>query len=192
MIAIFACASSAMAEELVPPGNSAVNQYTETFPTSGGDKEAKHGSGKGRSPAKVLGERNAQKLEEHGPDGREAAQVAAATAPSPVAATPEPEPGDEETSDERGGAAGNGGGNGGGDATVAPARPVVGATNGGATPPVDEAAESSGSSGFGEVLAQATGTSSSGGLGLLLPLAILATAVWALASLRRRSRRTAH
>ncbi|HEU4736290.1 MAG TPA: hypothetical protein VFS48_04595, partial [Solirubrobacterales bacterium] len=47
-----------------------------------------------------------------------------------------------------------------------------------------------GSSGFGEVLAEATG-SSSGETGLLLPLTILATAAWALAFLwRQRNRPT--
>jgi hypothetical protein len=45
-----------------------------------------------------------------------------------------------------------------------------------------------GSSGLGEVIGEATGSSSSGGPGFLLPLAIVAAIAWALAYLRRRRR----
>lgn len=34
-VAIAAFPSAAKAQRVVPPGNSAVNQYTETFPTAG-------------------------------------------------------------------------------------------------------------------------------------------------------------
>ena len=45
-----------------------------------------------------------------------------------------------------------------------------------------------GSSGLGEVIGQATGSSSSGQLGLLLPLLILAVATWAVAYVLRQRR----
>ncbi len=48
----------------------------------------------------------------------------------------------------------------------------------------------SGSSGLGEVLAQATG-SSSGQMGLLLPLILIAALVWAVAFFRKQRSRTA-
>ena len=85
MIAMALGAGTATAGEgaVVPPSNSAATQYTEAFPTSGGDKktdQARH-----RSPSKVLGAKNAHRLDKQGPDGAAAAAVAAATAPSPPA-----------------------------------------------------------------------------------------------------------
>lgn len=48
-----------------------------------------------------------------------------------------------------------------------------------------------GSSAIGEVLAHASGSSDSGGLGLLLPLALIGVLVWAIAYLlRQRTQRT--
>jgi hypothetical protein len=179
-IAIFAFPSAAMAEELVPPGNSAVNQYTETFPTPGGDKEAKHGT-KRAKPAKVLGSDNAKKLEEQGPAGREVATVAAATAPS----TPAPE--ETDSAGSKAAVAGRNRKEQHGASSLPPKQaqsaPAASRETGASSGP-------DGSSGFGEVLAHATGTSSSGELGLLLPLAIIAAVVWAVAT-RRRTRRTA-
>jgi hypothetical protein len=59
--------AGATAASLVPPGNSAANQYTETFPTTGGNAEAK---GKGRVTAgDVLGAGNATKLDSQGQHG---------------------------------------------------------------------------------------------------------------------------
>lgn len=60
---------------MVPPGNSAVNQYTETYPTAKGGAPASE-TGE-RSPAESLGARNADKLEGLGPEGRAAAELAA-------------------------------------------------------------------------------------------------------------------
>jgi hypothetical protein len=79
-----------------------------------------------------------------------------------------------------GGVAGGGGpaSGGGGDASGAPAQREH-------TPTSED------SSAVGEVLAQATGTTSDGGTGLLLPLAIVAAIAWAIAYLlRQRSRQT--
>src|SRR5215213_9066338 len=70
---------TAVAAEVIPPDNSAVNQYTETWPTSGGNAKS---DGKPTSPKKVLGKGRAKRLEALGPDGQSAAEVAAATAPT--------------------------------------------------------------------------------------------------------------
>jgi hypothetical protein len=53
------------------------------------------------------------------------------------------------------------------------------------------AKEPHGSSGLGEVLGQATGSSSSGQLGLLLPLVVIGAIAWALAFFWRQRRRVA-
>jgi hypothetical protein len=175
VLAIFAVPSVASAEYLIPPGNSAVNQYTESVPTSGGPRDINRGpKGGDRSPAEVLGKDKAQRLESQGPDGRSAAQVVAATAP--VSGGFEPAGGGgTQTS---GSAPGSGGAAKGGTA-AAPG-------GGGAAVQLEG---QDGSSGLGEVLGQATG-SSSGQMGLLLPLVLLATAAWALAFFwRQRDRR---
>lgn len=93
-------------QRIVPPGNSAVNQYTEVLPTPGGN--AVEGQGGGGAPAAVLGGTDARRLEALGPEGRAAAEVAARTAPGSAHAA--------------GGKGGNGGGAtaavGGGSAAV--------------------------------------------------------------------------
>lgn len=180
-------------EELVPPDNSAVNQYTETFPTAGGDKDLNKGNKGGKAtPHKVLGSRNTEKLERHGQAGREAAKLAAETAPATSAAPPAPATDkrqDSTVEDSTGGGGGGGGNNGGsgGDATKAKAeqpteRVEVVEVTSTAAPDVE------GSSGLSEVLAQATGSTSSGQMGLLLPLLIVATLIWAAAFALRRTR----
>jgi hypothetical protein len=72
------------ADAVVPPGNSAVNQYTETFPTARGAQTTK--GKKARSPRQVLGRDQAGKLAAQGPTGREVAEIVAATAPSDISA----------------------------------------------------------------------------------------------------------
>lgn len=173
-IACLALPAAASAEYLVPPGNSAATQYTEALPTAGGHSDAEKPNKKqSRTPQQVLGARDAQQLEEQGAAGREAAEFAAETAPGGGVAS---RPG-EKGSDKSGGGLEEEG-----DGTDAEGG-TVGAGN-------DGGGGSSGSSGLGEVVAQATG-SSSGQLGLLLPLAIAGAAAWALAfALRQRSRPT--
>lgn len=181
------------AEFVVPPDNSAVNQYTETYPTAGGDRDAHKGSKGQTSPNKVLGSRNARRLEQQGAEGRAAAEVAAETAPS---VEEEPAPVDDERSEAAPPAAGGGdgkGGTGGGEAKP-DAKPGGSAdtANHPAASPSTDVEVPSGSSGISEVFAQATGSSSSGELGLLLPFVILAALGWAIVVLlRRRPRRTA-
>ena len=171
LAATAALPAAASAEYLVPPDNSAVNQYTESLPTPRGSRDSEQSEGKKRtSPSKALGERNARRLERQGEDGRAVAAFAAAT-----------EPGAETAGeDEAGGAAAAGRGDGGSAAGGAPRSPGTAAQR-------TEVTEPSGSSAFAEVVGEATGASSSGQLGLGLPLILLATAAWAIAyALRRR------
>ncbi len=182
-LALLALPGSALAEYLVPEGNSAVTQYTEGFPTGGGEKKAGTTGGKKATPAKTIGAANAKKLEQHGSEGAEVAEVAAETAPEAAPETtessgggqqsdPKPKPhktgkqhkppADESKTEEEAGTA-----------TLVPSQ-------GGDGP--------SGSSGLGEVLGAATG-SSSGSLGLLLPLTIIAAIAWGIAYFLRQRKR---
>lgn len=182
--ALAALPAGAAAAPYVPPGNSAATQYTEAVPTAGGPKATGHKQGKVKSPSKVLGARNTEKLDAQGPQGHAAAEVAAATAPATIPATPSepartPNPGGSSQTGGQGPQSTKpGDGSPGGDAT-SHAAPQV------AKPP--QAQNPSGSSGFGEVIGQATG-SSSGQLGLLLPLLIVAVVIWSVAYLLRQRR----
>jgi hypothetical protein len=151
--------SAALAEYYVPPGNSAANQYTEAFPTAGGESGGNPGNGGKATPAGTLGARNANRLDEQGAAGAAAARVAAETAPVPLVGA------------DRGVPRGGGpkpANSGDGGPSVQPNRAEGG-----------HAAAGSGSSGFGEVVGQATGND--GNLGLLLPIAILATIAGSIA-----------
>jgi hypothetical protein len=193
-IAIFALPTAARAEYLIPPGNSAATQYTEAVPTAGGPRAtdpSKHG--KNQSPSKVLGGKNAQKLNEQGPEGRAAAEVAAETAPGTVAqaggSAPPATPGKTGGSQPQA----NGGDSGGGTGQAGGTPPG----NGSGQQAVTAATLASqqlpdGSSGLGEVLGQATGSSDSGQLGLLLPLIVLAAIAWSVAYVLRRRRQPTH
>jgi hypothetical protein len=67
-----------------PPGNSAVNQYTESFPSANGPQQSnstKEGDAV-PSPRQVLGARNAKRLQQHGPEGQALAELVATTAPA--------------------------------------------------------------------------------------------------------------
>jgi hypothetical protein len=168
----------AAAESVVPPGNSAATQYTETFPTSGGNVETNEGISGERSPHRTLPKQTAEALEDEGPEGRAAAQLAADTAPTSA--------GDSEAGSAAGGGAGS---DGGGDANQG-----QGQGQGGSQGAVETVVEvPSGSSGFGEVVSHLTG-SDAGEMGALLPLFLLAALIWAGATARRRhqtSQRTA-
>lgn len=189
-IAIFALPSAAQAEYLIPPGNSAATQYTEAVPTAGGPKAtnpSKHSQSK--SPKQVLGKGNAKKLDAQGPEGRAAAEVAAETAPGAVAQT-----GGGAASATSGHHAGSqpqtNGGNSGGGTGQAGGPPAGNGSNHQAATTATLASQPlpDGSSGLGEVLGQATGSSDSGQLGLLLPLIVLATIAWSVAYVVRRRR----
>jgi hypothetical protein len=164
---------------VVPPENSAVNQYTEGFPTAGGEKDAHDRRGGKRTPDKVLGERNTERLEQRGSAGRAVAELTAETAPVTAA----PETSDESVVEETTAVGGGKGDGGPGDRTAVQkigldsAQPVALAF---------DPAEVDGSSGLGSVIGQAFGSSS--GLGLLLPLLLLATIAWAIGYATRQRR----
>jgi len=141
------------AHAVVPPGNSAVNQYTETFPTARGAQTTKRKRQKARSPREALGGAKARKLAAEGPVGREVAEVVAATAPSGISAN----------------------------------RAQTG-SHGNAAP---TGKDPEGSSGIHEVIAQATGSSDSGRMGILLPLLILAAVAGSAFYFWRHRRQTA-
>jgi hypothetical protein len=188
LAALFAtqAAAAGIEEAVVPPSNSAATQYTETFPTSGGDKKTDQKPSH-RPPSKVLGSQNAHKLEKQGPEGQAAAEAAAATAPTSIATpTQEQAPSSHHNgnggSGHSGSAGGGGGGNGGGNT------PSQGNDSASGTETAGPATEPTGSSGVGSAIGQATGLSSAGGAGPLLPLVILATILWALFYLWRQRR----
>jgi hypothetical protein len=164
-VTLLALPVAANAEYLIPDGNSAVTQYTEGIPTGGGEKDAKGAGGTQVEPAQTIGARTAARLEQQGPEGRAAAEVAAETAP-PTAVPAESDGGDKQKQAKQS----KGDGGGPEEATGS------GAPRGGGP---------GGSSGSGEIVAAATGGSDRG-LGLLLPLAIVATLIWGVAHPWRR------
>jgi hypothetical protein len=166
--------SAASADRVVPPGNSAATQYTEAIPTAGGPTDTGKGSGQsGRTPAKSLGSRNAQRLQAQGREGEAAAAVATETAPAPAATTEAPEIG----APEQGGGATRGGG-AHRRSTAAEPRTAIENPDGG--------------SGLGETISQAAGASAPTGSDLLLPLAFAGAIAWAIAYLiRQRKKPTA-
>lgn len=188
LLVMLAAAAPAVAEPVVPPENSAANQYTESYPTGGGGRNA-YAEGDEISPGAVLGKRNAEKLDKHGEEGRAVAELAAETAPVlPPEATDTESDDSSQASGGGGGKNGDGGGNG-------KAQPVDQgpATSGNQPAQTNSFADDSsveGSSGFGEVLGQAFGTSS-GGMGLLLPLMLIAIAIWAFVVAGRQRQRPA-
>lgn len=91
-LTLFALALPAAAgAQVVPPGNSGVDQYKESIPGVGGDRPTgpnASGTGNGSGTGAVPGESlvspaTVQSLEKLGPDGKGTAGAAAATAPRP-------------------------------------------------------------------------------------------------------------
>lgn len=167
---------------VVPPENSAVNQYTEAFPTAGGERNVHEHKGRRTSPNRALGAKTTRKLEQQGRAGREVAELATETAPAIETSAPDAEAPDSAAREKRrseatGGGGADGGNAGGGSAGIGQA--------GGAQPAVD-LSETGGSSGLGSVVANAFGFSPDGGAGLLLLM--LATIAWALAYAARQRR----
>lgn len=189
-LVVFAALSPlAAAETVVPPGNSAATQYTETFPTSNGEADVnKEIDASNLQPSKVLGKHKTHALESHGSDGKQVAIITAVTAPHPVSEEPVAEE-PEKTSNDAKPAPTKGNGKGGGGGQQTHQSPPSSGSGGEATPRDTgvTVAEPSGSSGFGEVLAQATGADS-GQLGLLLPLIIIGTVVVSLTYAWRQRR----
>lgn len=206
LVVFFALPSLASAGQVVPPGNSAATQYTQVFPTSGGNVEVgntigESGAGGGKKPSQVIGKKTAQELESQGAEGAAVAQLAAESAPEPVG---EPEATEGSSANAGGGSSsghhdggnagggqksdGNGAKAGGGGQDTGPAAASPG-SGGAQTAQTAQTAAStaadSGSSGLSEVLGQAT-SGSSGQMGLFLPLVLLAALVLALVYAWRR------
>lgn len=178
-VAALALPSAAAAEYYVPPANSAANQYTESFPGAGGESGGKR---KGATPGTALGAGNAKKLEAKGPAGKAAAEIAAETAPPQL--VDHGSSGGEGTGKSGGNGQTGGKGDGQSEAESSSGAPGTGGSNGGPSgggkggqANVDQP---QGSSGFGQVLGQATGVND-GNLGLWLPLAIVLTLIGSVA-----------
>lgn len=92
---LLAAAPSALAAT-TPPGNSGVDQYTETYPTAAGGQGT--GGGHGGSPSQTLGHQTARQFAEAGPAGQAAADLAAKTAP-PAAERRAPDSGAADSGD---------------------------------------------------------------------------------------------
>lgn len=179
LLAAAALPAGAAAEYYIPPGNSAVNQYSESIPGAGGESGGKK---KEVTPAQALGAANAKKLEQRGQVGEEAAEVAAETAPSEdlysTASSGSGSQGGGASGGGSGSQGGGGGGASGGSGGNSGGGPNVGTNTRDSTIQVSQP---SGDSGISSVLGQATGATDEGNIGLWLPLAILAILAGAIA-----------
>lgn len=153
--------------EVVPPENPAVTQYTEPFPTAGGETDAHERKHRTLSTDRALGTRNAARLERQGAEGRAVAELAAETTPSTeTAAAPT----------SRSGSGGGGSGSGRSRGALPTTRGTT-ADNRGRIGFDSSAVD--GTSGLGTVLSGALGVQS-GSAGLLLPFLLFAAIVAAL------------
>ena len=168
----------ALANEIVPPGNSGVNQYTQTFPTASGNLAVKHQEI--RRPTRVLGKKQARALEEKGPEGKAAAELAAVGSPST---------GDRSESfsaPRSGGRVGNGIGS-----DNQRSKGIVAGTDrggsGASSLGSDKKRTTPGSGSLqAQIVDQATGFSSFGELGPLMPVALIFGFAWCVAFAWRR------
>lgn len=156
---------------VVPPGNSAATQYSETLPGAGGEEARNKGGAnpeEAAAGAPAVPSQTASELRALGAEGEAALKLANTTAPPHVAGEPGGKKGKKESKQEKQGtAAGGGSGDG----------PGAGGGTG---------LKTAGSSGVGEVLGGVAGTSS-GGLGFFQPLIIALVLICAVAyALRRR------
>jgi hypothetical protein len=171
LAAVLVLPASSLAEYYVPPSNSAANQYTETFPGAGGESGGKR---KPVSPHETLGARNANRLEQRGPAGEAAAEMAAKTAPPQLLE----ESGSGGGPGGSGGAVGNaqnprgGGPDGTGSGSTTPDGPSTPSAGGGTAGQPAKVDQPEGSSALGQVVGQATGAGD-GDFGPWLPLAIV-------------------
>ncbi len=178
----FPAVATAKPVTVAPPGNSAVNQYVESVPTAGGgrpDGSIHTGSGapgrsggsggSGGSSAGSIPATTQRSLNAQGADGQRAAALALATSPTPSVSRP-----------------GSGSASGSSGASHQKSHRPAGA----AGPPLHPTASTSqGASPLSAVFKALTGSTSSGGLGLLLPIILvvsfLAASVLGIARRRR-------
>jgi hypothetical protein len=150
---------------LAPPGNSAVTQYLETVPTAAGSKPPPPSGGQ---PSSGLSAGQRAALNRLGPDGKLLATVVAATA----------QPADHSSAARPSAPRPTGAPGVSGDPGVSGGR----ASSPRALPGNGEAAPSAVSS----ILAAATGRDTGGGVGILLPLGMLAVVLGVTVSAWRR------
>jgi hypothetical protein len=83
IVLILSLASPAGAAQVAPPGNSGVNQYSETLPGAGGDQPSSDpgGGGGAGNRGSSLSPKAKRALEEQGPTGAAVAGLASRTAP---------------------------------------------------------------------------------------------------------------
>lgn len=200
--AALALPAAAAAEYYVPPANSAANQYTESFPGAGGESGGKR---KDVTAGAALGAGNAKQLEKKGKAGKEAAEVAAETAPAQLAGASGGNgknsgggangSGKSGGGDKSGGGGESGGGNGeeeGASGSSGSAGGSGGSAGGETGSTATNVQQPQGSSGLGQVLGQATGTDD-GNLGLWLPLVIVLTLIGSVAYwVRMRNAQAGH
>ncbi len=170
-LALLALPAAAGAEDYyVPSGNSAVNQYSESFPSAGGEKGSGDGGGEAKHQ-KSIGTKNVEQLEAQGPAGAATAELAEETAPTPtVTETTTPSPQKSAHKPAHKGAKH--------DSTANQAPPKH---HQAAAASTGTGAQASSSSGLGEVASKAFGISQPGDLGALLPLILLASLAGAIA-----------
>lgn len=160
---------------IVPPGNSGANEYVENVPTasgSGSSTAIKHRSSSSPSSSRAISPSTVGALSAQGTDGRQAAALAIATAPSaPAGAT-----GGRRS---RAGAVAGGGSTGGGS-------PPGG--HAGGSPSGRPTAQPAGSAPAATLLKSVLGSSGTG-IDAWLPagLAVVAAAIAVLAFRRRRA-----
>jgi hypothetical protein len=183
VVLAFATSASAghRSHHYVPPGNSGIDQYTESIPGAGGNHPTSGGHGGGGGNPSAVSPSVIRTLNSQGPAGRGAARLATATAPN-LRGT---------GADSTGGAgrnasAGNGGGSG------AASGGNVGSERG--TSGGNDASGSAGSgSGARAIGAELTGSGADTGMGIWLPIILGSTLAAALAFTvlrwRRESRR---
>lgn len=160
IILLIPAAAGARVRTVAPPGNSAVNQYVESVPTAGGGRPTgtiHAGGSAGSGGSGPVAPSTQHALAQQGADGLAASALARATAPA-AGARPS----------NRASSTGSSGASGAGTHSM----PRAGG---------------GGSSGVAAVLKTLTGSSSHGGLGLLLPLILIVTAIGSgVFALRRR------
>ncbi len=193
LLLFLALPGATAAASAVPPGNSAVDQYTEGIPGPSGNLPTGTPGGK-TNPAQALGARNAQRLKHFGSAGRAAAEIAAATAParqygagSGPAGSAASGKGDSAASGTAGSAS-SGKGDSAASGTAGSASSGKGDSAASGTAG-SAASPSAGSSGFAEVLKRAVGVDQSGS-SIFLPLVLGASLLAAIAILLGRRRRT--
>lgn len=174
---------------IVPPGNSAATQYSETVPAAGGEASpTKNGQGgktagkESGAPESAVPATTAADLEELGPEG-EAVLKLTGTGPPRKTKTGagSPQKAKHKGKSKHKGAAANP------DQPGGPSSGGGGPSGGGVPPATSGSSAAGGSSGPGEVFGAAAGTSV-GGLGFFQPLILVAVLIAAGAYLVRRRR----